>query len=428
MSIRPIFMASAVVLCMVGLCASSAQDSGRVIHLSDSSGLYQSSLKGDQAQLLQVANTASDGPHIVAKALYERSIYQLDESSKTVSACADPSQIAHSTANWSCALILAGNKLLAGDVAGWARLMDITKKTVTPILAAHLHAGPNDLHIAEFETVPNFSKFFDFPAISVQRSAGDFSIPIDWIPTKDSSDSIQPFISVSINGHSLRMALDTGTSGVILSQSDASSLKVSDIHHGWASTSQGQPTDLGVIKDMTIGKLHISNMPTTITESPVSVLGIRGMQFLGAIRVHGDVLYSNAGGFGDSCKTPMDMASWVEGSNNALLVPGHVGDESLHFFLDSGNAWSVIRHTFGSPSDADHAKPISLTVGGVARPVYVSEARDTMQIGDLPPAYQDYKTVYSDQHTRFRYDIGGSFLHQHDLIIDFNHGVMCIAK
>jgi hypothetical protein len=350
----------------------------------------------------------------------------LDDSSKTVSECGSISQLSHSTANWSCALILAGNKLLAGDISGWAKIMDAAKKVVVPLLANQMHVAPENLHIAEFETVPDFSKYFDFPSISVKRDADDFSVPVEWVPSTDSNENIQPFITAIVNGHSLRMALDTGTSGVIIRRSDANLVNVSDIHHGWANTSQGMSTDLGVIKSLSVGKAHISNFPATITDAPVSVLGIRGLQFLGAIRLHGDALASSAHGFSAQCQTPLDMTSWMEGSNNFLLIPGVVGGKDFRFFLDTGNAWGIIRHTYGSPSESDNAKPILLTVGGVTRTVMMADSSESMQIGNVPANLQEYRTVYSDQHTPFRYDIGGSYVHQHDLIIDFANGLMCI--
>ena len=103
------------------------------VRLSDGSGIYDSSLKGDQKKLLEISQSSSDGPGIIGKALYQRSLYHLDDSSKTVSECGSISQLSHSTANWSCALILAGNKLLAGDISGWAKIMDAAKKVVVPL-------------------------------------------------------------------------------------------------------------------------------------------------------------------------------------------------------------------------------------------------------------------------------------------------------
>lgn len=413
-------------LSMVVTCDASGQSDVRTVRLSDGSGLYEASLKGDQKKLLDASQSATGGAEIIAKALYQRSLYRLDDSSKTVSECGAASQIAHSTANWSCALILAGNKLLAGDISGWAKSMDAAKRVITPILADKMHVAPENLRIAEFASVEDFSKYFDFPSMGVKRDADEFSVPVEWVPSADSNKDIQPFVTVIVNGHSLRMALDTGTSGVIIKRSDESLLNVTDIHHGWANTSQGVSTDLGVIKSLSVGKVHISNMPVTITDAPVSVLGTRGLQFLRAIRLHGDTLVSSAKGFSDQCQTPLIMTSWVEGSNNLLLIPGTVDGSDFRFFLDTGNSWGIIRHTFGTPSDSDNAKTIALTVGGVTKTVMMSESTASMQIGGVPANLQAYRTIYSDQHKPFRYDIGGSYVHQHDLIIDFENGLMCL--
>jgi len=405
---------------------AQAQGTTYAVRLSDNSGAYEASLRGDQEKLLEISQTSAGGLEVIAKALYLRSLYRLDESSKTVSECGALSQISRSTANWSCAMILAGNKLLAGDIAGWARLMDATKKAAVPLLAKQMNAAPESLRVGEFETVADFSQYFDVPPVAVKRDADEFSIPIEWRVSSDVSTDVQPFITATINGHSLQMALDTGTSGVIIKRSDADALNISDIHHGWMTTSEGVPTDLGVIKSLSVGKVTVSNMPATITDAPVSVLGIRGLQFLRAVRLHGDTLVSHATGFGNLCQTPLDMTSWVEGSNSLLLVPGVVGGKDFHFFLDTGNAWGIVRHTYGEPTGADNAKSITLTVGGVIHAVKMSEATDSMQIGSVPAQLQAYRIVYSGQHKPFRYDIGGSYVHQHDLIIDFSNGLMCV--
>jgi len=405
---------------------AQAQGTTYAVRLSDNSGAYEASLRGDQEKLLEISQTSAGGLEVIAKALYLRSLYRLDESSKTVSECGALSQISRSTANWSCAMILAGNKLLAGDTAGWARLMDATKKAAVPLLAKQMNAAPESLRVGEFETVADFSQYFDVPPVAVKRDADEFSIPIEWRVSSDVSTDVQPFITATINGHSLQMALDTGTSGVIIKRSDADALNISDIHHGWMTTSEGVPTDLGVIKSLSVGKVTVSNMPATITDAPVSVLGIRGLQFLRAVRLHGDTLVSHATGFGNLCQTPLDMTSWVEGSNSLLLVPGVVGGKDFHFFLDTGNAWGIVRHTYGEPTGADNARSITLTVGGVIHAVKMSEATDSMQIGSVPAQLQAYRIVYSSQHKPFRYDIGGSYVHQHDLIIDFSNGLMCV--
>jgi hypothetical protein len=90
---------------------AQAQGTTYAVRLSDNSGAYEASLRGDQEKLLEISQTSAGGLEVIAKALYLRSLYRLDESSRTVSECGALSQISRSTANWSCAMILAGNKL-----------------------------------------------------------------------------------------------------------------------------------------------------------------------------------------------------------------------------------------------------------------------------------------------------------------------------
>jgi hypothetical protein len=396
------------------------------VQLSDRDGLFVASFTGDQNKLSQVAGTAKGGTDVIAKALYLRSTYQLAASSDTVRDCGEPSQIGHSSANAFCALILAGDQLLADDISGWAHTLDTARKIAAPNFATAAHMDPQTLHIQEFEPVKDLTRFFDVPKAIVRPAQSAFSIPVDWVRSTFDDTITQPIITVEVNGYPVHMVLDTGSSGVILDSTDAAAVHIGEVHEGWIQGSSGISSALGVAKQVKVGQVQINNLPVTLADTHESVFGIRGMQYLGAFRLKGNVLDVNPLGYKGSCQSPMSLASWVEGSQAMLLVNGTAGDEPFHFVVDSGNTWEVVRHVFGPPPASAKAEQQSISIGGVTQTVAVAYKQESMKIGDMPLTDQTVRNQYSEQHSRFRYEIGASYLHQHELIVDFNNGLLCV--
>jgi clan AA aspartic protease (TIGR02281 family) len=405
-----------------------AQVAPKIVSLSDTTGIREASWTGDQDKLAYVASSTSGGPDVLAKALYLRSLYKLDESSATVAACGAISELGKSAANSQCALILASNKLLANDISGWAKVMDANKRIAYPKFAQMLHVQTSDLHIPEYEAVSDFKPYFDFPAVGVTRDTDDFSMPLDWRSFKG-DDHVGVFmLPVNINGKSVRMALDTGASVVTLSKEDASLVGIGNIHSGWLKVNEGARSEIGVAKELSIGHVHITNLPVVISPTPLklSVIGLSALQYLGAIQIEGNMLRSSTKGFGAGCKTPMDMASWIDGSEDALIVHGAVEGKNFRFVLDSGDAWAISRNYYGTPPSNVTPRPFSMSVGGVAQNLYISDDQATMQIGDAPSINQSYMIRYNNQHSRFRYIIGADYIRQHSLVIDFKQGLLCL--
>jgi clan AA aspartic protease (TIGR02281 family) len=405
-----------------------AQGAPQVVNLSDALGVMKASWTGDQTKLAYVAGSMSGGPDVLAKALYQRSLYKLEESSMTVAACGALAELGKSSANSQCGLILAGNKLLSNDIAGWAKIMDANRSAAYAQYAQALHVSTSDLHIREYEPVADFKPYFDFPAISVTRDAENFTLPLDWTTFRGHDKSGIWMVWVMVNGKRIHAVLDTGTAGVVLTQADADSTGIDHIHKEWIKINQGTPSKLGVAKEMDLGAVHIKNMPVVISDtSPkFSLIGINALQYLDAIQIADATLTSKTEGFGGACATPMTMASWIDGLDNALLVQGKVANKPFPFFLDTGDAWGVSRNIFGTPPADATTQTVSMQEAGVDGQTITSDAHEMMQIGEASPANQELRILYNDHHTRFRYDIGAFHVHSHKLVIDFKQGLLCL--
>lgn len=403
----------------------------RNINLTDPTGIAKASLDGDQDQLALVASTTSNGPDVLAKALRERSLYQLDASSKTVADCGDASRLGDSSANVQCAFVLAGNKLLVNDIAGWAKIMQANKTIAYPKLAQAIgklmHLDSSSLRISEFEVIPDYRPFFTVPAVAVSRKAEAFDLVLEQQAVSEDGQANVYAIKVLINGQPTRLVFDTGTSVVLLSADDAKKLDISPIYPNWISLPGSGYSSLGVVKHLTIGAVDIANMPVAISSKPLKypVLGLSAIQYLQAFRIHGDTLHSATNSFAD-CTTPMDMASEVNGMSQGLVVRGTIDGHAFPFSVATGMAGGIMRSHYGSPSESASATPITTLSPFGAEYAWYSHAHGVMQIGSSPSGDQAYQVMYHAGHTRFRYYLGADYVRQHDLTMDFNRGVTCL--
>jgi hypothetical protein len=110
-----------------------------------------------------------------------------------------------------------------------------------------------------------------------------------------------------------------------------------------------------------------------------------------------------------------------------FVVHGTVEGKNFRVALDSGDAWAISRNYYGTPPSNVTTRPLSMSVGGVAQNLYISDDQATMQIGDAPSANQSYVIRYKTQHSRFRYNIGADYVRQHRLVIDFKNSVLCLS-
>jgi gag-polyprotein putative aspartyl protease len=401
------------------------------VNLNDPTGIAIASYTGDQDKLGMVASVPADGADVIAKALRERSLYQLDLSSKTAAACGEVSKIGNSSANMQCAFVLAGNKLLVNDIAGWAKTMQALKTLAYPKLVQQvgklLHKDPATLKIGEFEVSPDYAPFFSVPPVSVSRHAEAFDVPLQQQAMSTDGRLTVYAVTPSINGHPLQIVFDTGAPMTLIDADDARKLQVDTIYPNFMLLSDGSWSSLGIVKRFQLGDVEISNLPVVVSSKPMKfpALGLNAIQYLGAFRIHADTLHSVAGGF-EACATPMDVATTINGTGQNLLAHGTVDGKPFPFLVATGIPDTISRSHYGPPSASVSATPYQVMTQSGTEYAYVSTDHASMQIGDAPLADSQYQVVYHAGHTRFRYYLGAGYIRQHDLTVDFTRGMMCL--
>jgi hypothetical protein len=136
-------------------------------------------------------------------------------------------------------------------------------------------------------------------------------------------------------------------------------------------------------------------------------------------------LHSAAGGFGD-CTTPMDMATRVNGTDPVFVVRGTAEGKPFPFVVSTGMPGGISRSHYGPPTSSMSAKPCKATSPFGMEYAWYSTDHAPMQIGNAPAADSEYQVIYHSSHTRFRYYVGADYVRQHDLVMDFTRGMMCL--
>jgi hypothetical protein len=401
------------------------------INLTDPTGIALASYTGDQDKLGMVAATPSNGADIVAKALRLRSLYQLDLSSKTAADCGNEAKLGSASGIVQCTFILAGNKLLANDIAGWAKTMQALKTRAYPQLqlqiAKLVHRDPSTFKVTEFEVVPDYTAFFNVPPVSPSRKEDAFDLPLHQQAVSADGRLTVYATNVSMNGHPIQMVFDTGAPMVLIDADEAKALQIDTVYPNFLALPGGELSSLGIVKRFQLGGVEISNMPVAISSKPMKfpLLGLSALQYLGAFRIHGDALHSATSGFAE-CSTPMNMASNINGTSLTLLARGTVNGKPFPFSVSTGIPDTITRSHYGAPPASVGAQPYQVASAFGTEYAWISTDRASMQIGDAPMIDSAYQVTYHAGHTRFRYYVGAGYVRQHDLVMDFTRGVLCL--
>lgn len=404
----------------------------RIVNIDDPTGISAASLTGDQDKLGYIASTTSNGPDIVAKALQQRSLYQLELSSKTVHGCTDANMASLSPASVQCTFILAGNRLLQNDIAAWAKLMQQNKTLAYPMYVQQagklLHQDPSTLRLSEFDVSPDYHAFLNVPAVVVSRHEKSFDIALKQESALQGEHGDVYTVTATVNGQPLQMLFDTGASTVLLGADEAKRLHVEPLYPNWLQLPDGTYTSLGIVKQLELGGITISNLPVAVSDKPLkwhAVLGLSAMQYLDAFLIQGNTLQSTADGTA-GCTTPMDMASHINGTDHVFVVRGTVDGKPFPFVISTGVPGAISRSHYGQPDGSVQAKPYTAHSAFGNEYAWYSSRHANMQIGNAPGQNQPYDEIYHAGHTRFRYYVGADYIAQHGLMMDFKRSVLCL--
>ncbi|WNH51125.1 retropepsin-like aspartic protease [Stenotrophomonas oahuensis] len=260
--------------------------SARDVVAEDSDGITLAVMQGNRNTLERVGK--SKGPaRLAARAGYYRVRGDLQQSNKWADACIADAGVKAAPAQgvmYLCRSLRAGNQLLAGDIAGWAKEMLLARGIFQQHIAPTLPPGDevatlSRLNFEEFLTVPE-SGVLDAPVapgtrFPVSDRAG---VPVIRGKIEGGNDGKKRNIETDF-------IVDTGASRSHLSRKAALAmgLTVTD-GFGYDSTKPDHPVNIGLASpvDVRLGEIVLRNVSFTVTDDiPAVILGLDLLQRLG---------------------------------------------------------------------------------------------------------------------------------------------------
>jgi len=319
----------------------SVPAAARDVVAEDSDGITLAVMQGNLDALERVGKTK--GPaRLAARAGYYRVRGDLQQSDKWADTCiADPAVKAVPTQGvmYLCRSLRAGNRLLAGDVAGWAKGMllvrDIFRKHIAPTLP------PGD-DVATLSR-PAFERFLTVPESGVlaEPVAAGTRFPV-------SDRAGVPVIAGKLEGGTdgrkrnidTDFIVDTGASRSHISRkaAQAMGLSVTD-GFGYDTTKPDHPVLIGLAApvDVRLGDVLLRDVSFTVTDDvPFVILGLDLLQRLGPFVLKDGHLETLASVPRTVCQQPASFTSSLWGTQNSLRVPMRIGKRDELVLLDTG--------------------------------------------------------------------------------------------
>lgn len=330
------FLMSAAILLSV-----ASPTSARNVVAEDSHGITVAVMQGNGAALERIGNSAGT-ERFAARAGYHRTRGEIPQSNRWADTCiADAAVIAEKSQGvmYLCRSLRAGNRLLEGDIQGWAADMQKVHALYQQYVAPSLRAGEEVSAI----TAPNFNAFSRWPrsATLAAPAPPGFRLPL-------SSKAGVPVVRGKIQGGAdgkqrnidSDFIIDTGATRSHVSRKAAQAMGLA-VTDGFAidNTLPDQPVAIGLAApvDVQLGDLHFRNVSFTVTDQiQFNVIGLDLLYQLGPLLLRRGELQLLEALPAGTCKRPLAVTSALWGGQYSLRLPMRIGKRDELVLLDTG--------------------------------------------------------------------------------------------
>ncbi|MET4678741.1 hypothetical protein ABIA72_000343 [Stenotrophomonas rhizophila] len=330
------FLMSAAVLLSVA-SPSTARD----VVAEDSHGITVAVMQGNSPVLERIGK--SEGPaRLAARAGYHRTRGEISQSNRWADACiADAAVVAEKSQGvmYLCRSLRAGNRLLEGDIQGWAADMQQVRGIYEQHVAPSLRGGEEVRAI----TVPAFDAFSNWP-----RSATLASPAAPGSRLALSSTAGVPVVRGKIRGGQDQkqrdidsdFIIDTGATRSHISRKAAQAMGLA-ITDGFATdnTLPDQPIAIGLAApvDVQLGDLHFRNVSFTVTDNiQFNIIGLDLLYRMGPFVLNATEIQLLQALPAGICKQPLAATSALWGGQYSLRLPMRIGKRDELVLLDTG--------------------------------------------------------------------------------------------
>lgn len=314
----------------------------RDVVVQDSHGITMAVMQGNRTALERIGK--SDTPaRLAGRAGYYRVRGDIAQSNKWADTCiADPGVSGEEGQGlmYLCRSLRAGNRLMEGDIAGWARDMQqvraLYREKIAPALGAGEEVGP--------VTVPAFERFTAWPdsgklgapvAAGTQLAVSDRAgISVIRGKIRGGRDGIGRVIDADF-------ILDTGASRSHLSRkaAQAMGLKVTD-GFGIDTTDPKRPILIGLADpvDVEFDGIKFKDVSFAVIDTMDSnIIGLDLLRRLGPFVLSADRLRVLEALPASTCKEPLAITSSLWGGQYGLRLPMRIGQRDELVLLDTGS-------------------------------------------------------------------------------------------
>lgn len=329
------WMSATVVLSVAS--PSSARD----VAAEDSHGITVAVMQGNGAVLERIGK--SEGPaRLAARAGYHRTRGEISQSNRWADACiADAAVVAEQSQGvmYLCRSLRAGNRLLEGDIQGWAADMQKVRALYQQHVAPSLRAGEEVSAI----TAPAFDAFSHWPRSAMLAAPATPGSRLS-LSTKAGVPVVRGKIQGGQDGKRRDIdsdfIIDTGATRSHISRKAAQAMGLA-VTDGFAidTTLPNQPVAIGLAApvDVQLGDLHFKDVSFTVTDQiQFNIIGLDLLYRLGPFVLKPaelELLRALPAGI---CKQPMAATSALWGGQYSLRLPMRIGKRDELVLLDTG--------------------------------------------------------------------------------------------
>jgi len=234
-----------------------------------------------------------------------------------------------------------------------------------------------------------------------------------------------------VNGVPIAFVADTGAVGVVMSRSEADQRHVKvtgdkTAMDGWIT--RDLRAKQGVIDTLKLGPVVWHDVPVTIVDSDINLIGISLLSSLPAVQFTSRSLrvYHKGSRSIPRCVETMTMSSEVDGANLKMVVPLSINGRYERVLLDTGSS----QYLLGSKATLSRVKPLHRwrgsvgDIGGAHESVNIPDAKALLLVDGQP--IDVHFSVLSDSDTPWLFTLGAAALNDMDFLLDFQNHHSCL--
>ncbi|MBK0027335.1 retroviral-like aspartic protease family protein [Stenotrophomonas sp. S48] len=301
---------------------------------------YTANVQHARLAALQAMGQAKGAKGRLGAAGYYRVRGELDNSSRAARQClegvaSEPADSVKGVA-YLCSATLAGNALLQGDIAGWARQMQDVRTRLDSDILPMLKDAPHTVRVASVSE-PTFDRFLQWPrsAEPIAAPAADVSVPIQ---LQNELPTITLKVKTAAGERDLRVHVDTGAARSQIGRTLAAELGLA-LTEGFAvADANGDALyALAAPMDLDIGGLAVHQVSFVVLgQDDLPRIGLDVLRALGRVRIDKDALVVQAASSKVPCTRRMATVSSLTGDDYQLRYPIRAGKDSVLVQLDTG--------------------------------------------------------------------------------------------